>query len=452
MDGAELRYDMICPLDVFMLPPAESLASICLQCISDSPEAALHCDVAMTTGLDVATRSWIAQSLSVNSAWHDDLLRPEFFTGLLSLSFANCTRVTPAYILRILSGAMELRGLELAGSFHLADEAVLEILHKCPKLLYLGLQNCRKLTDHSLSDMVAHGTNLRHIDMGGCFNVTRVGLVTLLSHPGFALFTGLGLSGVAAVDAEYLEAVASACTRLVRLSLGFYTGHEVSIKSLLQTNPRLVFLQLQWCPGVTDQTIDAAIRHCPLLYYFDVTGDKQISPDSLQTLMSVRCIGADALPPLASATATESGDYRSASASNAHTGGLSHPTLDRVLSATSEVLRCVREGDAPSIVNRALCPQLAEWVAFFTTAAMCIETGDVSSLSFGATCPLLPHLAHQSNSPHAASSTSSGGKGAAVDSTLRCLRVVAARYGPSAVARTLNDLMSRGAVIAQLST
>lgn len=74
--------------------------------------------------------------------------------------------------------------MDLAGCFYIRDESVGLLLERCPLVERLRLRNCRKLTDVTLKHVIRKGVNVAAFDVGGCFNVTPLGLNSLCStHP-----------------------------------------------------------------------------------------------------------------------------------------------------------------------------------------------------------------------------------------------------------------------------
>ena len=76
-----------------------------------------------------------------------------------------------------------LQKLNLAGlRNNISDEDVLELVSKCNNLIELDLSDAAKLTEDSLSFIIAHlGSSLRKLSLSRCFNIHPVRLLNLIA-------------------------------------------------------------------------------------------------------------------------------------------------------------------------------------------------------------------------------------------------------------------------------
>ena len=258
------------------------------------------------------------------------------------LSFAGASKLSPGGLLELLRGGAgaALLGLDLTSHFNLEDAHVAELLAACPNLRFLSLVDCRKLTDRAVEHLVERGGALRHVDLGGCACVTRRGVLALLAHPqakqfvrvatqlhprrhlkapratppspspsppfprtrpsppphpysarSLAAQVGLGLSGLDGVDAELLELLASRCTRLQRLAVGYqYAGDHALCAALRANAETLVALEMQWPRGPLTDTVALALTGAegtfPQLRFLNVQGCKGLSVDGLCAILN----------------------------------------------------------------------------------------------------------------------------------------------------------------------
>jgi hypothetical protein len=225
--------------------------------------------------------------MSAARTWHDDLVPLSFFDncGASVLSFGNSTRATPAYALRVLERLPALRGLDFTACFGLTDEHVAQIVAACPQLEYVNLTNCRRVGDGSVEALLRLA-RLRHVDLGGCVNLSRAAPARLLTHANAGNFTGLGLSGVEGITEALVEAVAATCQRLERLSLGYYGGGDGPVIAAVSANAGLRVLHLHWCERLTDAALYAAADACPRLFLVDVTGIDRMTADGVHAVLA----------------------------------------------------------------------------------------------------------------------------------------------------------------------
>jgi len=427
----------------------------------------------------------VAKGLSSSKAWHDDLIAPDAFAaaGGSTLSFGNCTRVNPPYVLAAATAASaHLRGLDVSGCFHFGDEHVKGVLTGAPRLAYLNLSNCRKITDAALGHVTAHGAALRHIDLGGCFNITPDGLVSFLAHhPHLPAFTGLGLSGLPGLsDPRTLATVRERCVRLQRLSVGYTAGGDDGpLRDAIACNPRLVYLQVHWGEeeGVTDGVVAAAMHSCPGLYLLDVTGCKGVSADALLLLASTRAVTVTfasaynrwapppaAIPPTAaaaggsaassSASLSSSSSSSSVSATVASASGGRYPGLHHHEATRRHACALVpgtHDSEVASVhAGKCFALEAEDWSEVFTADAAAAADADAAgsaAAGSGTGGGDDGDVAMGRTGSSSSSSSSSGGAAsrAASASPDRCLRVVCAKHS-GAAGRALVEALNRAGI------
>jgi hypothetical protein len=277
------------------------LTALALKCVLKNPHSAFPTPAHAEGIRAPALRRRLLRGLSLAHAHTDALLPAAFFRtcGLRVLSFAGCSKVTPAFLLA--ACPPELLGLDLASCFALDDATLRALLLACPGLRYLNVTDCRRLTEGAVAAMVQHGGALRHVDLGGCTSISAGGVARLVAeHPGARAFVGLGLSGVAGVGPELLGALAARCTRLQRLALGYYAGPAAPLVELLRANAEsLVALECHWSRAVTDDVamaLTGAGGAFGQLRLLNLQGAKAISLDGLCAIVSMHPRRAGAPP------------------------------------------------------------------------------------------------------------------------------------------------------------
>lgn len=182
-----------------------------------------------------------------------------------------------------------LRAVDLTGCFYLRDDSIGVLLERCPLLERLCLRNCRKLTDISLGHSVRSGKNILALDLGGCFNMTGLGVDALCStHPNVSRFTELNVSGIA-VTANGLNLICQRCGSLEILRIGFTDFTEASLrKTLPPVLPRLQSLHVHWNAAITDAFLVWVGQAAPRLEDLDVCGCSAVTFEGLSDLLSAR--------------------------------------------------------------------------------------------------------------------------------------------------------------------
>ena len=216
-----------------------------------------------------------------------------------------------------------LMALDLGSCLLVDDAALLLIARACGGALRrLGLRDCRKITDVSMSTVRDEIPGLVDLDVGGSFNVTIVAVrrrfllrqadgddaaaraaasnaVTrkrsrtqaVEPEPAAAVVANdkmlaVGASGLAADDA-FVEALAARAPRLRRLGLGFGAFSALALPRAIPRWPRLVDVRVQWSLNFHDTALEALIEFCPSLRALDVVGTP-VSADALGRLVSLR--------------------------------------------------------------------------------------------------------------------------------------------------------------------
>lgn len=97
-----------------------------------------------------------------------------FCTGLKELVLEDNPAVTDEG-LSALAGMPSLERLSLSDCECVTDDGVCRLLAALPRLTWLGLGGCDRLTDVSAA-AIARLTGLRTLDLSGCFNMTSAGI------------------------------------------------------------------------------------------------------------------------------------------------------------------------------------------------------------------------------------------------------------------------------------
>lgn len=209
----------------------------------------------------------------------DGLLPSDYWEDLRcdALSLAG-SRAGPG-ILRDLARAQSrqetrLVALDLGGCLLIDDDAVAEVARVCVSIQRLGLRDCRKLTDATVST-AAGLPQLVELDLGGDFNMTARGIGKRLLRQStdeeigdvrkrkrrLPQLRGLGVSGLGADD-TLLDDLRAA-SEISRLGLGYGRFSTDAFALALASWTKLLDLRVQWTTSFTVRR-GPATRHSPL--------------------------------------------------------------------------------------------------------------------------------------------------------------------------------------------
>jgi hypothetical protein len=288
----------------------KSLEDICLKAISIRPKECVnpftlekaHRILTPDKSKSHKAKQKLLHTLVETGRVNDDLLPELFFHESLRKLTIVGAKITSCFLRDLSVKCPNLRELSLSGCFKIEDKGVLQVLQGCASLTLLNLENCRKLSDVSLTHMIHHGHKLSEIDIGGNFNMTPNGIGDLLrNHSNRSKFVGLHISGHQLPD-WLLQLITDKLKRLLHLSIGYTNVPTAHVITLLTRRPNLRRLRVHWCTQMNEDFIQF-IPQCAALETLDLTGIKTISDQALIEMMEAKMHPAP-LPP--SPTSAES--------------------------------------------------------------------------------------------------------------------------------------------------
>eukprot|EP00899_Mesostigma_viride_P014014 jgi/Mesvir1/22613/Mv14058-RA.1 len=228
----------------------QSLLGVCLTSIGQECGQLVHLDV---SGLHLASPAGLAQLgaisqgclqlrafLAADSSVTDDGISvlTSGCQQLESVTFSRSTHVTDNGIMFLADQCPQLRHLTIAECGKVTDKGVRRVAERCPGLELLKANRCGYITDASIVPLVRRCTGLIHLAVARSSITDR----TLRALAERGSLTYLDVSRCAAVTAQELGRVGSACPNLSRLC---------AIK----------------CPKVAPGTLDARVpKRCHVLY------------------------------------------------------------------------------------------------------------------------------------------------------------------------------------------
>jgi F-box and leucine-rich repeat protein 2/20 len=171
--------------------------------------------------------------------------------ALTRLRLKGCTQLNELGLMGLRrSGrfSMGLTSLDLSHT-SVADPALCWVSEGCKKLLHLSLAHCSHLGDsalHYLADAsVWNGMRLLSLSLAGCRLVTDYGTAPLAQSPALAALTSLDVSGCVFVGEATVAALGLCCHDLRSLTMAGVTKYtDANLKALAHGCPGLTALDL----------------------------------------------------------------------------------------------------------------------------------------------------------------------------------------------------------------
>ena len=188
-----------------------------------------------------------------------------------SLEILNCQDLP----FRALACAVSehLRVLILSNADDLTKNAFCSLVHSCPLLEVVELDNCTLLNDLSVVELVEHAKNLIVVSLSNHANFTDIALGAIAQHCVDRL-QHLGLWDCGGVTDAGLKHISDSCRQLVGVSFGFVQPvSTAAIMAVLFVNPLLQEVTLGSYSeeeGGCDALLTVLSTCCPLLVYCNI--------------------------------------------------------------------------------------------------------------------------------------------------------------------------------------
>jgi hypothetical protein len=131
----------------------------------------------------------------------------------------------------------------------------------CPLVQHISLDRCHRVTDCGVCGLVSSLATLRHVNLGGCPQLTDAVLLALAER--CPLLEKL-IWHKSTSDATVTK-LAEGCSKLRSLDLSCDGIGDSCLLALAAHCKMLRRLSLSWCPNVTMQGARAVVEHCRLL-------------------------------------------------------------------------------------------------------------------------------------------------------------------------------------------
>ncbi|XP_077502427.1 F-box and leucine-rich repeat protein 13-like [Amblyomma americanum] len=193
--------------------------------------------------------------------------------GMRTLDMSSC-RIDDAVVRCIAEQMPALVSLDVSQSPLLTDVAVRTIWTHLRLLRVLRMERCTNITDAALYGpdnsescepaSLARLTGLKTLSLNGCYQLSDAGVAAALR---FRELTTLDLGHCNLLTAMSLKHVASRMPSLSKLVLSFCVRlDDAGVTLLLWRLPRVRYINIEGCTGITDGLLRNAVRCRPLKY------------------------------------------------------------------------------------------------------------------------------------------------------------------------------------------
>lgn len=184
---------------------------------------------------------------------------------LTYLDISFCHRIT-ALGIQALTPLKNLTQLNLSGCSKIDDSTLEMIASQLVKLTHLNLSYCKNVTPKGIQAL-ASLKNLNQLNLSHCKRIDDVSLRMMISH--LTSLTELNMSECSKLTASGIQALAS-LKNLLHLDLSYCDGiDDMSLQTVTSHLKRLVILNLDGCTNISTEGIKSIATSC--LYLFQLT-------------------------------------------------------------------------------------------------------------------------------------------------------------------------------------
>ncbi|XP_030474503.2 F-box/LRR-repeat protein 3 [Syzygium oleosum] len=172
-------------------------------------------------------------------------------TSLVEIGLGKCIGATNLGLMRLVSGFVNLRVLDLTCCHSITDAAIFAISDSCRNLTCLKLESCNMITEKSLYYLGSFCLLLEELDLTDCGGINDTGLEYLSN---CLELSCLKLALCPTISDKGLGHIASKCRKICEIDLYRCTGiGDDALAALSSGFKKLRRLNLSYCPDVTDR-------------------------------------------------------------------------------------------------------------------------------------------------------------------------------------------------------
>ena len=152
-------------------------------------------------------------------------------------------------------------------------------------MLEIDLHNCKLVTSKSITDLLAHGRQLRELRVNHCVLITDSAFLELPKSLSFESLRILDLTGCVQLRDEAVEKIIDTSPRLRNLVLA--KCREVTDRSVLaitKLGKNLHYIHLGHCGNITDDAVIQLVKLCNRIRYIDLACCHRLTDASVKQL------------------------------------------------------------------------------------------------------------------------------------------------------------------------
>ncbi len=189
----------------------------------------------------------------------------------------------------------QLRSLTVSDCYEITDHSISTIAQHCSDLTLLSVSNCYRITDASLQDIVQKCRALQSLDVAACFNVTDITILCIAEQCQLQQqCTDVNMSDQSASNSLAADISIKSHTDGTSNSSIYSTSthnpdnttltHTPATRSTHSIRSKLTYLNLSHCDLITPAAMLQLAAHCATLQSLTVKACADLSPALQRTL------------------------------------------------------------------------------------------------------------------------------------------------------------------------
>lgn len=181
------------------------------------------------------------------------------------------------------------------GVSQVTDNAIVSFAQNCPAILEIDLQECKQVTNHSVTILMSTLQNLRELRLAHCTEIDDSAFLELPRHISMGSLRILDLTACESIRDDAVARIVSSAPRLRNLVLAkcrMITDQAVS--AICKLGKNLHYVHLGHCSNITDVAVIQLVKSCNRIRYIDLACCSRLTDRSvkqLATLPKLRRIG-----------------------------------------------------------------------------------------------------------------------------------------------------------------
>lgn len=192
-------------------------------------------------------------------------------------------------------GSSNRSQLKLNGVVEVTDRAIMSFAENCPSILEIDLQECKLVTNQSVTALITTLQNLRELRLAHCTEIDDSAFLDLPKHISLGCLRILDLTACENIRDDAVERIVTAAPRLRNLVLAkckFITDRAAW--AICKLGKNLHYVHLGHCSNITDNAVIQLVKSCNRIRYIDLACCSRLTDRSVQqlaTLPKLRRIG-----------------------------------------------------------------------------------------------------------------------------------------------------------------